>query len=97
MKADLRLKKSDCLFSVVQTEQYGLEYAYQILIGPFLMKVMVLNLNRDSDDGDEDIGKEQIGAGGFGSVRAVRILKEEFAIKRIPFKFKMESSGGYDF
>jgi hypothetical protein len=57
MKAELRLKKSDCLFSVVQTEHYGLEYAYQILIGPFLMKIRVLNLNRDSDDGDEDIGK----------------------------------------
>jgi hypothetical protein len=37
------------------------------------MRILVLNLNRDSDDGDEDIDKEQIGAGGFGSVRAVRI------------------------
>ena len=53
------------------------------------MKISVLNLNRDSDDGDEDIDKQQIGAGGFGSVRAVRIKNEEYAIKRIPFKFKM--------
>jgi hypothetical protein len=37
------------------------------------MKIVVLNLNRDSDDGDEDIDKEEIGAGGFGSVRAVKI------------------------
>lgn len=62
-----------------------------------MLRILVLNLNRNSDDGDEDICKEEIGSGGFGSVRAVRIGDKSYAIKRIPFKFKLDPTIGYDF
>ena len=74
----------------MQILSYGLEYRYHVLIGPFQLDLYVLNLNRNSDDCDEEVEGEDLGAGSFGSVRAVKIGSLEFAIKRIYFLSKYE-------
>lgn len=61
-----------------------------MLLGPFRLSIKILNLQRSSDDGDDEISLMELGAGGYGNVRVVRIGSEEFAVKRLPFQVRFE-------
>ena len=68
-----------------------------MLLGPFSLSIVVLNLQRESHLAEEDRGKEEIGSGSFGTVSVVKLKDRSYAVKRIPFLYKFKPEGDYDY
>ena len=67
-------KRDKTFFSIAYTQFSGLEYTYEVLMGPFSIKILVLNLQRQShNDDDMETRKQEIGAGSFGTVSLVKV------------------------
>ena len=65
-------------------------------MGPFSIRILVLNLQRESHRNQEQMQKMEIGAGSFGTVSLVKLKNKEYAIKRYPFLRKIDKEG-YDY
>lgn len=102
--ADLRLNPFDqfentkdlAFFSVLQTQFSGLEYTYEVVLGPFKLLLLVLNLMRESDSGANDTNSHELGSGSFGTVSQVSLKTGNHAVKRIPFHRRLQAEEGYD-
>lgn len=80
--------KKDCYITIKKKQHYGTHCVYDVVLANFILQIHLLNLHRSSDERDASMNESQLGVGGFGTVRKVKIGQNMFAIKRINFYSK---------
>ena len=87
----------DCYMTIKKKHHYGTHCLYDVVLGNFSLEIHLLNLHMSSDDRDASISLSELGSGGFGTVRSVKVGNNVFAVKRINFMKKMVTLNGFDF